>query len=144
MADCVTAPYDLETLQSPPFLQVWMIVAIGRLFVGEFGENEDVPGQNLFDFIMKSFPTLGALYSLGTLGIELAALVAVYLQNSNCKEEAYIYVRQPPHPSPLPDWIANVGIDGTLDQHSTETGSITRASSSSSYYGASAIRKGAP
>ena len=98
MADCVTTPYDLETLQSPTFLRIWMIVAIGRLFVGEFGENEDVPGQNLFDFIMKCFPTLGDLYSLGTLGIELAALVAIYLQNSNRKEEAYIYVGQSRHP----------------------------------------------
>lgn len=88
----VEESHNLQTLQKPLSLQILVILAIGQLFVGEFSNNETVPGQDLFEFVLRHVPTLGNLYALGRLGIELPALIAVYLQNSNRKEEAYLYV----------------------------------------------------
>ncbi|CAG9986144.1 unnamed protein product, partial [Clonostachys byssicola] len=64
----------------------------GKLFVGEIDTSGEIPGTELFDFILRNFPTLGELYNLGRLGVEVTALVAVYMQNSNRREEAYIYI----------------------------------------------------
>ncbi|KAM5341183.1 hypothetical protein ACJ41O_015292 [Fusarium nematophilum] len=82
---------EVAHLRTPAFLETIVVVAIGRLFIGEFDE-ESLPGAGLFAFAQKNLPHLGELCALGRLGIELLALLAVYLQNSNREKEAYIYI----------------------------------------------------
>ena len=81
--------------QTPWYLEMLLVLAIGKLFAGDFSgirEQDTVPGAELFEFVQKNLPTISDLYSHGILGIELLALVAVYLQNVYRMEEAYIYV----------------------------------------------------
>ncbi|KAJ4247517.1 hypothetical protein NW762_013194 [Fusarium torreyae] len=80
-----------DHLKSPELIEVILIVAVGKLFLGEFDE-ERLPGSSLFAFAQKNIPHLGELCNLGRLGIELVALMAVYLQNSDQEKEAYIYI----------------------------------------------------
>lgn len=80
-----------DKFKSPELVEVILIVAVGKLFLGEFDEGR-LPGSSLFAFAQKNIPHLGELCNLGRLGIELMALMAVYLQNSNQEKEAYIYV----------------------------------------------------
>lgn len=80
-----------DKFKSPELVEVILIVAVGKLFLGEFDE-ERLPGSSLFAFAQKNIPHLGELCNLGRLGIELMALMAVYLQNSDQEKEAYIYV----------------------------------------------------
>ncbi|KAF5013268.1 hypothetical protein FDECE_697 [Fusarium decemcellulare] len=83
--------HEVTHLRTPAFLETILVVAIGRLFLGEFDEGS-YPGAGLFAFAQRNVPHLGELCDLGRLGIELLALVAVYLQNSNREKEAYIYI----------------------------------------------------
>lgn len=83
-----------DELAKPEMLAALLVLAIGKLFVGEIDTSGEIPGTELFEFILGNFPTLGELYNLGRLGVEVTALVAVYMQNSNRREEAYIYVCQ--------------------------------------------------
>ncbi|KAH7232761.1 hypothetical protein BKA59DRAFT_487352 [Fusarium tricinctum] len=80
-----------DKFKSPELVEVILIVAVGKLFLGEFDEGR-LPGSSLFAFAQKNIPHLGELCNLGRLGIELMALMAVYLQNSNQEKEAYIYI----------------------------------------------------
>ncbi|KAL4791203.1 hypothetical protein BDV19DRAFT_381745 [Aspergillus venezuelensis] len=76
-------------------MEVLLIFAIARLFTGDFGDelhkSDSFPGYSLFDFVRSRIPPLSQLYSIGRVGVEVMALVAVYLQNIYRKEEAYLY-----------------------------------------------------
>lgn len=105
-------------------LEVLLLLAIARLLKGTFGSAEDreiYPGEDLFQFAYEHLPTLSQLLSGGKVAIEVLALVAVYLQNINRKEEAYVYV-------------STIGIRAvvrqnakalSVDQHSYETCNIS-------------------
>ncbi|OJJ34682.1 hypothetical protein ASPWEDRAFT_474326 [Aspergillus wentii DTO 134E9] len=82
-------PSDKKT---PWFLQMLLVLAIGKLFAGDFDDRDELPGSKLFEYAHQNLPTLGELYALDVLGVEILALVAVYLQNLNRKDEAYIYI----------------------------------------------------
>lgn len=116
----------LDELAKPEMLAALLVLAVGKLFVGEIDPSGEIPGTELFEFILGNFPTLGELYSLGRLGVEVTALVAVYMQNSNRREEAYIYVC----PS-----IVNLPLEINLltandpDKHCIEVGYISRVPS---------------
>ena len=77
-------------------MELLLIFAIARLFTGDFGgelhRTDSFPGYSLFDFVRGRIPPLSQLYSIGRVGVEVMALVAVYLQNIYRKEEAYVYV----------------------------------------------------
>jgi proline utilization trans-activator len=73
------------------YLQLLLVLAIGKLFLGEL-DGEQVPGRSMFDYAVDILPNLSEMQSHGVLGIEVLALVAVYLQNADRKEEAYVYV----------------------------------------------------
>ncbi|KAL4952640.1 hypothetical protein BDW69DRAFT_185233 [Aspergillus filifer] len=77
-------------------MELLLIFAIARLFKGDFGDElhrtDNFPGYSLFDFVRGRIPPLSQLYNIGRVGVEVMALVAVYLQNIYRKEEAYVYV----------------------------------------------------
>lgn len=75
------------------YMQVILIFAVGKLFAANSERGgHDVPGSQLFDFAEQNFPAMSVQYANGKLGVELNALMAVYLQMTNRKEEAYLYV----------------------------------------------------
>ncbi|OHE97723.1 hypothetical protein CORC01_06928 [Colletotrichum orchidophilum] len=89
--------------QMPWYLEMLLVFAIGKLFSGGFdgeggggGDEKSgrpvTPGSSMFAHVQARLPSLSELYSLGKLGIEIHALAAVYLQNANRKEEAYLYI----------------------------------------------------
>ncbi|KAL4944858.1 hypothetical protein BDV06DRAFT_219917 [Aspergillus oleicola] len=77
-------------------MELLLIFAIARLFTGDFGgefqKTVSFPGNSLFDFVRDRIPPLSQLYNIGRVGVEVMALVAVYLQNIYRKEEAYVYI----------------------------------------------------
>ncbi|KAJ5387426.1 hypothetical protein N7509_009967 [Penicillium cosmopolitanum] len=85
-------PHDAAQQQTPWFLEMLLVLAIGKLFSGDFDDHNEIPGSELFSYAYKNLPTLGELYTHGVLGVEILALVAVYLQNLNRKDEAYLHI----------------------------------------------------
>ncbi|KAK2055294.1 hypothetical protein LY76DRAFT_596179 [Colletotrichum caudatum] len=85
---------DASQTQTPWYLEMLLVFAIGKLFSGSFddGERSGLPGSSMFAYVQSKLPSLSELYGLGRLGIEIHALAAVYLQNANRKEEAYLYI----------------------------------------------------
>ncbi|GJC87835.1 putative transcriptional regulatory protein C3C7.04 [Colletotrichum liriopes] len=85
---------DASQTQTPWYLEMLLVFAIGKLFSGSFDgeEKSGLPGSSMFAYVQSKLPSLSELYGLGKLGIEVHALAAVYLQNANRKEEAYLYV----------------------------------------------------
>ncbi|KAK2031066.1 hypothetical protein LX32DRAFT_662090 [Colletotrichum zoysiae] len=85
---------DASQTQTPWYLEMLLVFAIGKLFSGSFddGERSGLPGSSMFAYVQSKLPSLSELYGLGKLGIEIHALAAVYLQNANRKEEAYLYI----------------------------------------------------
>ncbi|KAK1994784.1 hypothetical protein LX36DRAFT_613646 [Colletotrichum falcatum] len=84
----------LQAQQTPWYLEMLLVFAIGKLFSGCFDNDErsGLPGSSMFAYVQSRLPSLSELYGLGKLGIEIHALAAVYLQNANRKEEAYLYI----------------------------------------------------
>ncbi|KAI8169784.1 hypothetical protein K4K49_010941 [Colletotrichum sp. SAR 10_70] len=86
---------DPSQTQTPWYLEMVLVFAIGKLFSGAFdGDDEEVglPGEGMFRYVQGRLPSLSELFGLGKLGVEIHALAAVYLQNANRKEEAYLYI----------------------------------------------------
>ncbi|OAA60354.1 Transcription factor [Niveomyces insectorum RCEF 264] len=86
---------DPVQYQTPWFLELLLVVATGKLMLGDFESSDGPggwPGARLFAYAQNHLPTLSELRVLGRLGIEILALVAVYLQNTYRKEDAYIYI----------------------------------------------------
>ncbi|KAL4933954.1 uncharacterized protein BDV17DRAFT_71121 [Aspergillus undulatus] len=77
-------------------MEILLVFAIARLFTGDFGgeayRTDSFPGYSLFEFVRERLPPLNQLYAVGRVGVEVMALVAVYLQNTYHKEEAYVYI----------------------------------------------------
>ncbi|KAF0322784.1 hypothetical protein GQ607_010025 [Colletotrichum asianum] len=91
---------DPSQTQTPWYLEMVLVFAIGKLFSGAFDGNDEaagagLPGEGLFRYVQGRLPSLSELFGLGKLGVEIHALAAVYLQNANRKEEAYLYVSEP-------------------------------------------------
>lgn len=84
--------HDPAQQQTPWFLEMLLVLAIGQLFSGRTDDQNEIPGSKLFYYAYRSLPALGELYTHGVLGVEILALVAVYLQNLNRKDEAYLHV----------------------------------------------------
>lgn len=83
---------DMTQQSTPWVLEMLLILAIGQLFSGHTDNHPETPGSKLFNHAYINLPTLGELYKHGALGVEILALVAVYLQNINRKDEAYLHV----------------------------------------------------
>ncbi|KAJ6445472.1 fungal specific transcription factor domain-containing protein [Purpureocillium lavendulum] len=88
--------HDPVHTESTWTLEILLICANARLFRGDFGssahETDVFPGYSLFNHVCERIPSLSRLHSFGRSGVEVLALVAVYLVNINRKEEAYIYI----------------------------------------------------
>lgn len=83
---------NMNQSSSLQYLEMVLIFAIGSLFRGDFNSDR-VPGLSFFEYVQRVLPNLSEMFSCGRYGAEVFSLMAVYLQNSNRKDEAYIYVR---------------------------------------------------
>lgn len=78
------------------YIQVIITLAIGKLYAVNFEQGgHDLLGQELFGFAHHNFPSMSVQHANGRLRVELNALMAMYLQMMNRKEEAHLYVRSP-------------------------------------------------
>ncbi|KAH7334191.1 hypothetical protein BKA66DRAFT_517567 [Pyrenochaeta sp. MPI-SDFR-AT-0127] len=68
-----------------------LVFAIGRLLQARPDANGDIPGTAFFKQAMRQIPAIVDLRKHGILGVEVLALVALYLQIIDHKEEAYLY-----------------------------------------------------
>ncbi|RMJ09572.1 hypothetical protein CDV36_010812 [Fusarium kuroshium] len=74
------------------YMQVLLVLAIGQIFKADGEEEGNLPGTAFFEFVEQNLPTASAQYRLGRLAVEVNALMAMYLQMANRKEEAYLYI----------------------------------------------------
>lgn len=82
---------------SPRFLMMVLIFAIGELFSSEHREKvNNSYSRSLFEYVHERIAVPSEQFAQGRSYVELLALVAVYLQNVNRREEAYIYVSSAP------------------------------------------------
>lgn len=79
-------------LQDLEITQILLVFALGIHIEGKPKGEVDLPGGHLFLRAMKRVPDLVKLRCSGTLGIEVMGLAAFFLQSSDRKEDAYIYV----------------------------------------------------
>ncbi|KAH7029866.1 uncharacterized protein B0I36DRAFT_364339 [Microdochium trichocladiopsis] len=88
--------HDSAQACTPWFLEMLVVFALGKLFISDFAQGRDheqgLPGSQLFEFALSNLPNLGQLYAQGTLGVEILALIALYLQNVDRQAEAYIHI----------------------------------------------------
>lgn len=78
------------------YVQLSLVFAIGRLLDGDAPDVDDQPpGYEYFSQAMDLLPNACVLQGAETLGIEITALITFYLQCSERKDDAYIYVRTP-------------------------------------------------
>ncbi|KAL2681300.1 hypothetical protein Neosp_008911 [[Neocosmospora] mangrovei] len=74
------------------YMQVLLVLAVGQIFKADSREEENLPGTTFFEFVEQNLPTASVQYRLGRLAVEVNALMAMYLQMANRKEEAYLYI----------------------------------------------------
>lgn len=73
-------------------VEMCLVFAVGRLLRAKDDDNGDLPGTALFKQAMRRMPMLTELRQHRLLGIEVAALMALYLQMTDRKCDAYLYV----------------------------------------------------
>ena len=89
-----------ETYQPGPgrveglwYVQLSLVFAIGRLLDGEAPDVDDQPpGYEYFLQAMDLLPNACVLQGAESLGIEITAMITFYLQCSERKDDAYVYV----------------------------------------------------
>ncbi|KAH7151734.1 hypothetical protein B0J13DRAFT_247363 [Dactylonectria estremocensis] len=75
------------------YLEIIIIIAVGKLFTKKVDDDgTKLPGTSLFEFAHQNFPSISVHYAHGRLGVEIHALMAMYLQMVDRKEEAYLYI----------------------------------------------------
>lgn len=75
------------------YVQLSLVFAIGQLLDGEApGVDDQPPGYAFFFQAMDLLPNAYILQGAETLGVEITALITFYLQCSERKDDAYVYV----------------------------------------------------
>lgn len=66
--------------------------AIGKLLRGYLDETSGPPGFSLFNDALGLLPDITEIKAHGVAGIEILALIAVYYQNNDRKDDAVTHV----------------------------------------------------
>lgn len=75
------------------YLHILLVFAIGKFLRGELDGTTDPPGFALFKEALRLLPNISELRAHGVAGIEILALIAVYYQNIDRKDDAASHVR---------------------------------------------------
>lgn len=79
------------------YLQIILIFAVGKLYAAGLEKcGQTLPGKELFEFTERNFPPISVQFNSGRIGVEINAMMAMYLQMTNRKDEAHLYVRPDP------------------------------------------------
>lgn len=81
-----------DHIPTPWNIHMLLILAFGKLIQGDVREGESHPGILLYRQAVSRLPDIGVLYSWGITAVEITGMCAMYLQNIDCREEAYLYV----------------------------------------------------
>ncbi|OOQ83545.1 hypothetical protein PEBR_35441 [Penicillium brasilianum] len=83
-----------ESLQNPSigFLQALLIFALGKLLRGDLDGSSSPPGFALFTYALDLLPCPSELRAHGVAGIEVLAIITVYLQNIDRRDDAASYI----------------------------------------------------
>jgi hypothetical protein len=74
------------------YIEILMVFALGELLQGKMEEGSTFPGATYFLEAVSCLPSLCDLRKSGTLAIEIMGLFAFFLQCSDRKDDAYVYV----------------------------------------------------
>lgn len=75
------------------YLHILLVFAIGKLLRGDLDGTTGPPGFALFNEALRLLPDIGEIRAHGIAGIEILALIAVYYQNIDRKDDAASHVR---------------------------------------------------
>jgi proline utilization trans-activator len=78
-------------------VEMLMVFALGGLLQGKLKEGSTFPGAEYFLEAVNNLPSLCTLRKADVLAIEVMGLVAFFLQCSDRKDDAYVYVSCTPH-----------------------------------------------
>ncbi|PWY64980.1 hypothetical protein BO94DRAFT_428520, partial [Aspergillus sclerotioniger CBS 115572] len=96
LADHVDLFYQGQLCSSPTgrlfHLKILLVLAVGKLILGESDDCSLTPGNSLFLSAQTLLPNLSDLYKSERHGVEVLGLVAFYMQSTNRKDEAYLYI----------------------------------------------------
>lgn len=74
------------------YVEILMVFALGGLLQGKVEEGSSFPGAEYFLEAVNNLPSLCTLRKAGTLAVEIMGLFAFFLQCSDRKDDAYVYV----------------------------------------------------
>ncbi|KAJ5703215.1 hypothetical protein N7488_010763 [Penicillium malachiteum] len=74
------------------YLHVLLVFAIGKLLRGDLNGTTGPPGFDLFKEALRLLPNISEIRAHGVAGIEILALVAVYYQNIDQKDDAASHI----------------------------------------------------
>jgi proline utilization trans-activator len=98
-SDSLSSFYDEDLVTNPvvdlKHVEMLMVFALGHLLQGKPQRLSSLPGEGYFLNALSQLPSLCTLRKAGTLAIEIMGLFAFFLQCSDQKDDAYIYVGSP-------------------------------------------------
>ncbi|KAJ5728754.1 uncharacterized protein N7483_003262 [Penicillium malachiteum] len=74
------------------YLHILLVFAIGKLLRGDLDGTAGPPGYDLFKEALRLLPGISEIRAHGVAGIEILALVAVYYQNIDRKDDAASHI----------------------------------------------------
>ncbi|RDW56731.1 hypothetical protein BP6252_13986 [Coleophoma cylindrospora] len=82
--------HNATQIDNLSLVEILLVLALGKLIQGQSSVEKDLPGADFYLEAMKRVPDLCTLRSSSVLGVEIMGLSALYLQSSDCKEDAYV------------------------------------------------------
>src|SRR5690242_3442581 len=79
-------------MQTPWFSQYLLVMAMAKLMDSERPTEDQPPGSELFAEAVHHIPPIHRFGEFGVVGAEILALTALYLQWTDKKHDAYLYV----------------------------------------------------
>ena len=76
------------------YLHILLVFAIGKLLRGDLDGTTNPPGYALFNEALRLLPDISEIRAHGIAGIEILALLAVYYQTVDRKDDAASHVRR--------------------------------------------------
>lgn len=73
-------------------VQASLIIALGKLLIGQQATEYGPPGAESFIEAVRSLPSIYVLCKQPILGVEVLCLLALYLQCADMRNAAYVYV----------------------------------------------------
>lgn len=87
-----------EQMSSPWFIEYLLVMAMAKMMDVKHSTSKP-PGSNLFAEAMNRLPPLHQMGREGVIVVEILTLITTYLQWTDHKHDAYLYVSEPKGPT---------------------------------------------